>query len=56
MGLIDGVIITLLNTAVCLGLPKLLSVILAPKRKKIAVKSQPTRTSPESSLEIPSFP
>lgn len=56
MGVMDGVILTLLNTVVCLALPKLLSAILAPKGNRAVKSSQPTRTSPEPSAEILSFP
>jgi|GEM_PF-2854316 hypothetical protein len=31
MGLIDSLLLTLVSTILCLGLPKILSVILAPK-------------------------
>ncbi|AFZ26831.1 hypothetical protein Cylst_4770 [Cylindrospermum stagnale PCC 7417] len=48
MSLIDGIVLTLLNTVACLALPKLLSIIIAAKIKNTA---QP----PESSSEIPSF-
>ncbi|MBW4426226.1 MAG: hypothetical protein KME50_17695 [Nostoc desertorum CM1-VF14] len=53
MSLIDGIFLTLLNTVVCLALPKLLAIMSA--------KSQNTATSPSgvtsevSNSEIPSF-
>lgn len=36
MNLIDGVLLTLVNTIACLAFPKLLSVILAAKNKLTA--------------------
>ena len=37
MSTIDGIILTLLNTILCLTLPKLLSVIIAAKNKRTAL-------------------
>ncbi|MDZ7951418.1 hypothetical protein [Nostoc sp. DedQUE09] len=54
MSLIDGIFLTLLNTVVCLALPKLLSVILSAKNQK-TVPLQSTLTSQDSKSEIPSF-
>ncbi|MEH1830888.1 MAG: hypothetical protein V7L29_02100 [Nostoc sp.] len=48
MSLIDGILLTLLNTVACLALPKLVSVILS-------AKSQNTALSQDSTSEIPSF-
>lgn len=47
MSLMDGILLTLLNTVACLVLPKLLAIISA--------KSQNTATSEVSNSEIPSF-
>lgn len=54
MSLIDGLLLTLVNTVACLVLPKMLSVILGDKTK---AKSQSPATieSPASSSEIPSL-
>ena len=53
MSTIDGIILTLLNTIVCLTLPKLLSVIIAAKNKRTAL---PTAiTSQFVTLHIPPF-
>jgi hypothetical protein len=42
MSLIDGILITLLNTVVCLALPKILSIIPATKNK--------STTSPQTAI------
>lgn len=47
MSLIDGILLTLLNTVACLALPKLL-VILSTKR-------QSNTTSEVSNSEMPNF-
>jgi len=52
MNLMDGLLLTLLNTVACLVLPKMLSVILGDKTKS---KSQSTVESPASNSEIPSL-
>ncbi|MEH1943444.1 MAG: hypothetical protein V7L01_24935 [Nostoc sp.] len=54
MSLIDGILLTLLNTVACLALPKLLSVILAAKKQNTA-SSGSALTSQDSNSEIPSF-
>jgi hypothetical protein len=54
MSLLDGLLLTLINTAACLVLPKLLSVILADKTKPES-QSQAMMESPASSSEIPSL-
>ncbi len=54
MSLIDGIFMTLLNTVVCLALPKLVSVILSAKSQNTAF-SPSTLTSQDSNSEIPSF-
>ncbi|MEH2108453.1 hypothetical protein [Nostoc sp.] len=54
MSLIDGILLTLLNTVACLALPKLLSVILAAKNQNTA-SSASALTSQDSNSEIPSF-
>ena len=58
MGLMDGLFLTVINAVVCLALPKLLSILLAPKGQP----SKSTKASPavincqEISSEMPSFP
>ena len=47
MSLIDGILLTLLNTVACLALPKLLAIL--------SVKSQSTATSKDSNPEILNF-
>ncbi|MBD2292832.1 hypothetical protein H6G06_04865 [Anabaena sphaerica FACHB-251] len=56
MSLIDGILLTLLNTVVCLVLPKLLSIIFITKKNQIN-QEEPQITIPasEPSPEIPSF-
>ncbi len=54
MSFIDGILLTLFNTLVCLTLPRLLSVLLAAKTKKPR-QYDSTITLQESSNEIPSF-
>ncbi|MBE9007093.1 hypothetical protein IQ259_18980 [Fortiea sp. LEGE XX443] len=44
MSLIDGLLLTLVNTVACLMLPKLLSVILAD-RSNAEVATQPVSSS-----------
>ena len=51
MSLIDGLLLTLLNTVACLALPKLLSVILSGKKQSVAIKSQVAMESQDSKLE-----
>ncbi|WP_341526428.1 hypothetical protein WKK05_28355 [Nostoc sp. UHCC 0302] len=53
MSLIDGLLLTLLNTVACLALPKLLSVILSGKKHSAAIKSQAAIEPQESNSEIP---
>ncbi|MEJ6484622.1 hypothetical protein N0Y54_25450 [Nostoc punctiforme UO1] len=53
MSLIDGILLTLLNTVACLALPKLL-VILSEKSQNTS-PSRSTATSKDSNSEIPSF-
>ncbi|MBC5793694.1 hypothetical protein H5968_00595 [Sphaerospermopsis sp. LEGE 00249] len=59
MSLIDGILITLLNTVVCLVLPKFLSVILPVKKTQINQEEQKitemTVPTSEHIPEIPSF-
>jgi hypothetical protein len=56
MSLIDGVLLTLLNTVVCLVLPKLLSMISATKKTKINQEKQQINIPiSEPNPEIPSF-
>lgn len=54
MSLIDGILLTLLNTVGCLALPKLLSVIMSAKSQNIA-PSPSALTSQDSNSEIPTF-
>lgn len=56
MSLIDGIIITLLNTVVCLVLPKFLSIILPSKKTQENQESQNiTIPTSEPISAIPSF-
>ncbi|MBD2447207.1 hypothetical protein H6G76_08515 [Nostoc sp. FACHB-152] len=52
MSLIDGLLLTLLNTVACLMLPKMLSVILGNKTKS---ESQSVIELPASSSEMPNL-
>ncbi|MCC5624549.1 hypothetical protein [Nostoc sp. CHAB 5715] len=54
MSLIDGIFLTLLNTVVCLALPKLLSTIVPAQSQNITPSSS-ALTSEHSNSEIPSF-
>lgn len=54
MSLLDGLLLTLINTTACLVLPKLLSVIFADKTKPES-QSQTTIETPASSSEIPAL-
>ncbi|MCC5644902.1 hypothetical protein LC607_18545 [Nostoc sp. CHAB 5824] len=54
MSLIDGILLTLLNTVACLALPKLLSVILSAKNQNTA-PSASALTLQDSNSEMPSF-
>ncbi len=54
MSLIDGILLTLVNTVICLSFPKLLSMILAPKTKEAKPSPVPI-TVQEPSAEVPSF-
>ncbi|MCC5606374.1 hypothetical protein LC612_06130 [Nostoc sp. CHAB 5834] len=53
MSLIDGILLTLLNTVACLALPKLLAILSAKSQN--TAKSSSTVTSEVSKSEIPSF-
>jgi hypothetical protein len=55
MRLIDGILLTLLNTVACLAFPKLLSMIWAAKTKNTEPSPLPVQAQ-ESSSEIPSYP
>jgi hypothetical protein len=56
MSLIDGVLLTLLNTVVCLVLPKLLSMISATEKTQINQEEQQINVPiSEPNPEIPSF-
>ncbi|MHC5759921.1 hypothetical protein [Nostoc sp.] len=54
MSLIDGILLTLLNTVACLALPKLLSVVLSRKSQNTPPSTSAV-TSQDSNSEIPSF-
>ncbi|MDZ7962065.1 MAG: hypothetical protein RMY34_30055 [Aulosira sp. DedQUE10] len=54
MSLIDGILLTLVNTVICLAFPKLLSIISAAKTKTTE-PSTAVITISEASPEIPSF-
>ncbi len=54
MSLIDGLLLTLVNTIACLVFPKLVSVILVKKTKSTA--STPANAAANgTSSEVPSF-
>ncbi|MBE9055812.1 hypothetical protein [Sphaerospermopsis sp. LEGE 08334] len=59
MSLIDGILITLLNTVVCLVLPKFLSIILPNQKTQINQEEEkmniPPSATSEPIPEIPSF-
>ncbi|QFZ15924.1 hypothetical protein EH233_19145 [Anabaena sp. YBS01] len=56
MELLDAFLLTLINIVACLGLPKLLSLILsAPKNKRTLRLSKSTKSLP-GSMGITSFP
>ncbi len=48
MNTIDAVILTLLNTIACFAFPKLLSVIMAPKKKRTAPMPTAIRAQTEA--------
>ena len=50
MNLMDGLLLTLLNTVVCITLPAVLSIITA--KRENPTPSKPVIQSPESSGEI----
>ncbi|MBH8573251.1 hypothetical protein I8752_09520 [Nostocaceae cyanobacterium CENA369] len=52
MSLTDSLLLTLLNAAACLALPKLLSIVMDAK-EKITKSSQSAVRSLESNSEIP---
>ncbi len=55
MAFYDALLLTLLNATACLVFPRILSVILAPKRKQIQV-SQNTLELKKANVEVTSFP
>lgn len=55
MTLMNGLLLTVLNTVVCLAFPKLLSMMMSRKTKP-AVSSQATLTSNNVGTDVPSFP
>jgi hypothetical protein len=54
MNLMDGLFLTLINVVVCLAFPKLLSVILNFKNKRLEA-SQATLSSTNAKSDVPSF-
>ncbi|MBD2439866.1 hypothetical protein [Nostoc sp. FACHB-110] len=52
MSLMDGLLLTLLNTVACLVLPKILSVVLA-KKTKPQYQIQQVRESSPANAEMP---
>jgi hypothetical protein len=54
MNLMDGILLTLVNTAVCLVLPKLLSVILAKKNQEV-VSPIPVQASEDENANVSSY-
>ncbi|MCF4966465.1 hypothetical protein [Nostoc sp. CMAA1605] len=54
MSSIDGVLLTLVNTVVCLTLPKLLSVVLATKNQKPSTSKSATELQ-DTASSIPSY-
>lgn len=53
MSLIDGILVTLLNTVACLALPKLLAIMSTKRHNTATLPS--AATSEVSNSEIPSF-
>ncbi len=55
MNLIDAILLTLINIAVCLAFPKLLAIFLAPKAKSTepSLKGSKLQTA---RVELTSFP
>lgn len=53
MSLMDGILMTLLNTVACLALPKLLAILSAKSQNTVKLSS--AATSEVSNSEIPSF-
>ena len=53
MTLMDGILLTLLNTVACLALPKLLAIVSAKSQNTATLSS--AATSEVSNSEIPSF-
>lgn len=55
MGLMDGLLLTLINVVACLAFPKLLSVVLTFKNKRTEAVHA-TVSSNNVKSEVPSFP
>ncbi|MCF4968884.1 hypothetical protein CV014_18045 [Nostoc sp. CMAA1605] len=56
MALLDAFLLTLINVIACLGLPKLLSLILSPPRNKQSYRLLKDAKSLQPSRGITSFP
>lgn len=55
MNLMNAILLTLVNTAACLALPKLLAILLAPKAK--SAELSPKRFKLQTArVELTSFP
>ncbi|MBW4575358.1 MAG: hypothetical protein KME08_08760 [Aphanothece sp. CMT-3BRIN-NPC111] len=55
MGLIDCLLLTLINAVICITLPKLLS-LMKPNNINGTAPSLPNHTLQEAQSEVPSFP
>lgn len=55
MGAIDGLLLTLISTVICIAFPKLLSIILATKTKRTSSKPA-DRKMQEASTAVAIFP
>ncbi len=55
MSLMDGLLVTLVNTVACIALPKLLSIALAARSQIKNVSSTTISASAESNAEMASF-
>lgn len=55
MRLMDGMLLTLISTVICVAFPKLLSMVLIVKTKRTA-QPQTISTPQEVGTELPIFP
>ena len=55
MGLIDCLLLTLINAVICITLPKLLS-LMKPNNTNSTAPSSPEFTAQEVQSKVPSFP